>query len=208
MDTRKILTALQTRTPSILGSEQFTKFAILLPLIQKENELHILFEVRSATLRRQPGEICFPGGKIDASDETPQHAAMRETTEELGIPTDAISQIVPLDYMISPFGSIIYPYTGLIDSSYELIPNAAEVESTFTVPLPQLLRQIPDVYRVQYKVEPGSDFPYELIPGGESYNWQTRGMKEYFYHYKGYVIWGLTARVLKHFLDITRKLNV
>ena len=64
MELKEILETIQNRPPSILGSEDFSKYAILLPLIQKEDGLHILFEVRSLKLRSQPGEICFPGGEL------------------------------------------------------------------------------------------------------------------------------------------------
>ncbi|NEU34154.1 CoA pyrophosphatase, partial [bacterium LRH843] len=63
--------------------DEFLQFAVLVPLVQKQDELHVLFEVRAHHLRRQPGEICFPGGKIEPNDSTPQDAAVRETTEEL-----------------------------------------------------------------------------------------------------------------------------
>ncbi|WP_028400564.1 NUDIX hydrolase [Ectobacillus panaciterrae] len=202
MDIEKLIAKLSARTPAILGMEQFSKFAVLLPLIKKNNEIHILFEVRSANLRRQPGEICFPGGRIDESDKNPQHAAIRETSEELGLPKSAVTNVFALDYMVSPFGTIIYPYVGVIADSYEIQLNPSEVGEIFTVPLTQLQIEKPAIYKTNYKVEPEQNFPFDLIAGGENYNWQTRSMNEYFYHYEGKVIWGLTARILKHFLDV------
>ena len=78
----KILNQLKRRNPSLMGLEQLPKYSILLPLVEVENETHILFEVRSLKLRRQPGQICFPGGKIDENDRDQQHCAIRETCEE------------------------------------------------------------------------------------------------------------------------------
>ena len=68
-----------------IGEETAFRSSILIPLIQVDEEWHILFEVRSFTMRKQPGDISFPGGRIDSTDETPLEAAIRETHEELGI---------------------------------------------------------------------------------------------------------------------------
>lgn len=202
MNIQEIMNRLNNRTPTILGSEKFSKYAVLLPLIKKGDELHILFEVRSLQLRRQPGEICFPGGRIDLSDKDECHTAIRETSEELGIGPEKIKDISPLDYMISPFGTIIYPFVGFIQSPEEIKPNPDEVEKIFTVPLSYLKEVNPEIFQVSYKVEPEIDFPFNQIVGGEKYNWQPRKMEEYFYYYENKVIWGLTARILKHFIEV------
>ncbi|MCI2254019.1 CoA pyrophosphatase [Domibacillus sp. PGB-M46] len=191
------------RTPDILGGENLVKFSVMLPLIQKNGELHVLFEVRSLLMRRQPGEICFPGGKIDQGDESPAHAAIRETKEELGISAEHIEILFPLDYMISPFGTVIYSYAGFIDISRMQL-NEAEVGEIFTVPLSFLLQTEPELHYVALRPEPEENFPYHLIAQGENYDWQTKKMEEYFYLYENRIIWGLTARILKHFLDILR----
>lgn len=189
------------RTPSILGHENFLKFGILLPLVQVGEEAHILFEVRSLTLRRQPGEICFPGGKIE-DGELPIDAAIRETSEELGIESSEITDVFPLDYMVSAFGTIIYPFAGTIKNINNIVPNAAEVGEVFTVPIAFFKKNQPDSYKINFQVEPEDGFPFDLILGGENYNWQTRTMEEYFFRYREKVIWGLTARILTHFIEL------
>ncbi|MGM0854252.1 MAG: NUDIX hydrolase [Bacillota bacterium] len=203
MDVNEILKLFKERTPGVLGSETFSEYAILLPLIEVNGQTHVLFEVRSLNMRRQPGEICFPGGRIDRSDSDEKAAAIRETSEELGIHTDTISDVYPLDYIVSPFGTIIYPYVGKINVSLkELKPNQAEVEEIFTTPLTYLQEREPDLYNIKFKMEPEESFPFKQIPGGENYNWQARTMKEHFYYYEDKVIWGLTARVLHHFVKL------
>ncbi|MEH7416637.1 CoA pyrophosphatase [Neobacillus drentensis] len=202
MDLDSVLNKLNGHTPKILGSERFSKYAVLLPLLQKEDGIHVLFEVRSLELRRQPGEICFPGGRIDAQDINEQDAAIRETVEELGINNLDITDVFPLDYMISPFGMILYPYVGYIKNPEKIQPSPAEVGEIFTVPLSFLIHNKPEIYRVSLKAEPEENFPFELIPGGENYNWRARGMDEYFYRYGGKTIWGLTARILAHFIEL------
>lgn len=204
MDLEKILEGVKDRKPSILGSENFAKFAILLPLIRVGNDIHVLFEVRSKKLRSQPGEICFPGGRIDLQDKTEKDAALRETNEELGISQTEISDVFPLDYLVSPFGMIIYPFAGFIKSPESINPNPAEVAEVFSVPLSFFTKKMPQIYRINLEVQPEENFPFDLIIGGENYNWRTRKIDEYFYIYEDKVIWGLTAKILSHFVDLVK----
>lgn len=204
MDPEKILEKIKAHDPAVLGSKDFSKYAILLPLLEREGEIHLVFEVRAHTLRRQPGEICFPGGRIDAGDESPQAAALRETREELGIRSDEMSAVFPLDYMVSPFGMIIYAFAGFINAEAEFKPNPAEVDTLFSVPLSFFLETAPEIYQVNFDIKPEENFPYDLIVGGQDYSWRPRQMEEYFYLYEDKVIWGLTARILSHFMEIIR----
>lgn len=202
MNLSTIITKLKDYSPSILGYEQFRKSAVLLPLIEKKNETHILFEVRSMQLRSQPGDICFPGGRIDKTDAGPKHCAIRETTEELGIKQDTITNVQPLDYIVSDFGRMVFPFAGIITDPEQIAPNQSEVCEVFTVPLSYLLQTQPEKYKVNFQVSPEEDFPFDLIIGGENYNWQIRSIDELFYQYDGKVIWGLTAKILNHFLTL------
>ncbi len=204
MKPEEILQKMQGRAPEVLGNRDFSKFAILLPLIEKEDGVHILFEVRSFEMRRQPGEICFPGGRIEHGDEDEQETALRETMEELGIEKSAISNVFPLDYIVSPFGMIIYSFAGFIDSETDFVPNPQEVDSIFTVPLKFFLENEPRVYRIDFDIQPEESFPYDLIAGGENYSWRARQVDEFFYLYEDRVIWGLTAKILMHFMEEIR----
>jgi peroxisomal coenzyme A diphosphatase NUDT7 len=204
MELESIVTKLKSHTPKILGSEKFSKYAVMVPLIEKEDGIHVLLEVRSLELRRQPGEICFPGGRIDAQDIDEKDAAIRETVEELGINKEQIADINPLDYMISPFGMIIYPFVGYIKHPNRIVPNPSEVGEIFTVPLSFFINNEPEIYHIEFRPEPEENFPFDLIVGGENYNWRTRGVEEYFYRYQGKVIWGLTAKILSHFIELIR----
>lgn len=205
MDKQRLRAIFQDREPGILGSGQFSNYAVLLPIIEKDNKLHILFEVRSHELRRQPGEICFPGGRIDPTDKNQKQTAIRETTEELGIDESKIMHVSPLDFMVNPFGAIIYPHVGFLKDNTQLNPNPAEVAEVFAVPLSYLQEKGPKIYEINFKLEPEESFPFHQIIGGEKYNWQTRRMEEHFYYFEDKVIWGLTARILTHFLDVINK---
>lgn len=200
-----ILTKLQKREPTILDYEKFKKSAILIPLIEKNNELHLLFEVRSFQMRTQPGDICFPGGRIEQQDKSPLHTAIRETSEELGIDEKNIEEVIPLDYLVSDMGRIIYPFIGTLANPEEIIPHEAEVEEVFTVPLSFLMETKPERHTVNVHVQPDESFPFELIVGGKDYDWHVRQIDELFYKYDGKVIWGLTAKILTHFVDLIRR---
>ncbi|MYL60478.1 NUDIX domain-containing protein [Virgibacillus halodenitrificans] len=204
MKLERVIDKLQHRKPSILGYKDFFKSAVLLPLININGETHILFEIRSLKLRRQPGDICFPGGRIDTDDPTPRAAALRETTEELGILERDIADVVPLDFIVSDFGRIVYPFIGKISASSSFALNKEEVEDVFTVPLDFFLNTEPEIHYVNMQITPEPDFPYASIIGGEDYDWQVQRIEEMFYYYEGKVIWGLTAKILTHFLELLK----
>lgn len=204
MDSTNIIAKLKGRIPSILGHDQLRKSAVLLPLVEVDGETHILFEVRSMNMRSQPGDICFPGGRIDKTDADPRHCAIRETTEELGISEASINDVIPLDYIVNDLSRIIYPFVGRIAKVEQIMPNPSEVGEVFTVPLSFFLENEPKCYKVNLQVSPETDFPYHLIVGGEDYNWRVRQIDELFYEYSGKVIWGLTAKILTHFIQLVK----
>lgn len=201
----KIKKHLNTQQSLFLGEENAFRSAVLIPLVQKNGEWHILFEVRSLTMRKQPGDISFPGGQIDATDASPLAAAKRETYEELGVNPEEIQVLGELSpYIISP-SFVIYPFVGIIDYD-KIVPsfNKDEVEEVFLVPLNWLFNYKPYMHSVSVKIEPTDDFPYEKIMNGDRYQWRTRSMEEWFFDYEKYTIWGLTARILKHFIEIIK----
>ena len=90
------------------------EYAILVPLVQWEGKLCLLFETRAETLvGHQPGEVCFPGGRREAG-EKPVDTALRETWEEIGIPPEAIEILAPLDVIQDISDRVIYPFLGLV----------------------------------------------------------------------------------------------
>ncbi|WP_018924115.1 NUDIX hydrolase [Salsuginibacillus kocurii] len=196
---------LYEREAGILGENTFVHSAIVLPLIEKEGEVHLLFEVRAKHLSSQPGEICFPGGKVDVTDASTEAAAVRECVEETGIQANEIDIIAPLDKLITPFRAIVYPYVATIDPESQFSPNRAEVEELFTVPLSFFRSTQPLYHEVHLRVEPEAQFPYHLIPGGENYPWRRSIVPEYFFQYGPYIIWGMTARILIHFMQTTQE---
>src|SRR5690554_5614411 len=115
------------------------KFSVLVPLIEVDGKLNLVYEVRSKSIR-QPGEISFPGGKIE-KNESPRTAAIRETHEELGVKQSNIEIVADLDYATSKSGSFVYTFLGYIkDTKIEDINyNRDEVSEIFLVPLSYFL---------------------------------------------------------------------
>jgi len=206
MHTSEVMQILQGRKPGILNSDKLKKAAVLLPLVEVDGETHILFEVRSIEMRSQPGDICFPGGRVEQIDKNEMETAIRETSEELGIAQSSITDVMPLDYIVSDIAGMIYPYIGKISNLDELTLNELEVSEVFTVPLNYFLHTEPKRYKIDFKVVPESDFPFDLIQNGEDYDWRKRQMDELFYIYHPRrVIWGLTAKIVYHFIEVLKE---
>jgi 8-oxo-dGTP pyrophosphatase MutT (NUDIX family) len=194
------LNFLKQRKQGVLGENQSFKSAVFMPLLEMNGEPHILFEKRAADLKVQPGEICFPGGAIEQNDASPAQAAIRETSEELKISCDDIELVAPLDIMVSPFNAIVYPFVGYIKNPQKISYNPSEVDEIFYVPLQHLIDQIPLQYVIDLVVQMPEDYPYELVPGGKNYPYRTGKMPQHFYFWQDRIIWGMTARILHHFL--------
>ena len=159
----------------------------------------MLFEVRSNQIPDQPGDVCFPGGAVEAG-ESYEEAAIRETCEELLISPDQIELIGASDIMHIR-NMIIYPYVGIL-TDYKESYSQKEVAEVFRVPLNFFRTTVPDSYLVEAMAQPEEGFPYELIQGGRKYQWRVLKTEELFYQYEGHVIWGLTARMLAAFLKL------
>ena len=112
------------------------RYGVLVPLVERAGELHLLFEVRADSLRRQPGEVCFPGGHAEPG-ETARQCALRETWEELGIPASAVTPIAPLDFLVQQGKFVMEPILAAVDAAAAetLRLNRAEVKETFLAPV-------------------------------------------------------------------------
>ena len=127
--------------PGLLGAG--SAYAVLVPLVRRRGAAHLLFEVRADTLNRQPGEVCFPGGRIEAG-EPPTTCALREMEEELSIPPDAVHLLAELDFLYHQSGTLIHPILAEVDAGAlrHMRVNTAEVKDTFLVPFSFFLSSI------------------------------------------------------------------
>ncbi|MGB5823938.1 MAG: CoA pyrophosphatase [Proteocatella sp.] len=188
----------------ILSSKDYMISSVLIPLVEIEEELNIVFQVRSSTLNTQPNEVSFPGGKLEESDKSPLETALRETNEEFGLSNDKIDIVSELDLLVSPFGVIIHSFLGKISSIADITINSDEVDSFFTVPISFLVNYTPEEHVNSLIPNFDENFPFNLIPNGKDYKFRNAKHKTYFYRYKDKVIWGMTAVILENFIS---KLN-
>lgn len=198
MNLKEIKNKMKNASPKPIDDD--LRFSVLVPLIEINNELNLIFQVRSKSIR-QPGEISFPGGKIE-DDESPEYAAVRETYEELGINESNIEIISELDYATSKSGSFVYTFLGYIKNTdtKNINYNKDEVSELFYVPLSYFLENEPEEYFMNYYPKADNDFPYHMVNDGKDYNWGNIRYPVYFYNYKDYVIWGLTAKITYSFI--------
>lgn len=185
------------REAKIIGN--YKKSAVMI-LINKDK--NIVFEVRSNDLEHQPGDICFPGGRIEKG-ESPKEAAVREAMEELNLDRNDIELIGNMDYSLIPYHSIIYPFVGELKTNITN-PSKSEVEEIFFVPLDYFLKNEPMLYEIEVGPNLQDNFPYHLIKGGKKYKFARARIPQYFYIYNDYVIWGNTALIVKSFSDIIK----
>ncbi len=182
--------------------EDAGEFAVCIPIIKiNDKEDQIVFEVRSDELRGQPGDICLPGGQIEKG-ETPFDAAVREICEELAIKKEQVAFLGNGDILYHG-GMVIYTFVvELLD--YKFTKNE-ENKDVFSISIEEFLRNDPKKYYVRRKAIPDDDFPFDRIHNGRNYNWRVESVPEYFYKWQDKNIWGITARIIKEFIDTIRE---
>lgn len=190
-------------TPTFIGMDQCHQAAVCIPLLKNASGGYdVLFEVRATTIAHQPGDVCLPGGMVEEG-ETPREAALRELQEELLLNKDQICYLGDMDKLYTGSRLIMYSFAAEV-TEYQNTFSPAEVDEVFHVPLEFFLHTEPKCYITRARVEPGEDFPYDLICGGREYNWRSRKEDVCFYQYEGHVIWGLTAKVIRAFAEVVR----
>ncbi|MBQ9974704.1 MAG: CoA pyrophosphatase [Oscillospiraceae bacterium] len=207
MELNHLNEALSRRTPGIMDAEQ--QYAVLVPLVNRPDGLHLLYEVRAAALHRQPGEVCFPGGHME-SGETPADCALRETCEELNIPPRSIEVLGPLDIICGRGNFVMYPILALMDGQTvdTCRPSPEEVDHIFTVPLSALAGITPGEYCYDLVPHVAEDFPYAMLGITPDYPWRSGRESGPVYPWQDKAIWGLTGRVTRHVLQLLKKEGV
>lgn len=192
MDLNELRRAYAGHIPGLMGARGGS--AVLVPLVTHQGQTCLLYEVRSANVR-QPGEVCFPGGKMETG-ETPVACALRETWEELGIPERAVEVIGEMDFLFIRANCLLRPVLGIVDPAAVAAarPEPSEVAETFLLPVQWLREHPPEVYVRQQPVE-APDFPYRDAGADPAYPWRPYRLEVPVYHGTPYPLWGLTARI-------------
>jgi len=150
--------------------------AVLVPIIDRADELSVLFTVRSPALSAHAGQIAFPGGRIDSTDTSVVEAALRETWEETGIGSDFVTPVGRLDAFETGTNFRIHPVVALVRPGFSAMPNPGEVEELFEVPLAFLM----DVTN------------HEIHTGV----WNDQERRFHAIRFGRHFIWGATAAIL------------
>ncbi|MDA3861155.1 MAG: CoA pyrophosphatase [Melioribacteraceae bacterium] len=196
----------------ILGKDEFFNSAVLIPLVFVDDEYHFLFEKRSANIK-QGGEICFPGGRVEKTDKSVVHTALRETFEEIGIEKNKINVIGKLNILFGPRGVLVEPIIAevKIDNLQELIIDKSEVEKVFLVPLSFFENNEPEHYKIHSTVEhksynPSGEEDELILPSNNGNDTYYKSIRDVMvYKTQGEIIWGITARLV---YEVIEKLKV
>jgi len=159
--------------------------AVLVPIVQRESDLHLVFIRRSDAVESHRGQVAFPGGRVDPTDATLLHTALREAHEEVGIAPHLVDVLGGFPTMSTvSSGMQVAPFVGIVTAPFDYRIQQSEVAEVFEVPLHALSDA---KYRGTYEWKRDKDRPSSNFPA---------------IFYAGQTIWGLTLRITENVLEI------
>ena len=146
-----------------------TPAAVLVPVVNRPDGLTLLLTQRSADLPDHPGQISFPGGRVEAGDATLAHAALRETAEEVGLAAERIEILGQLANYETVTGYVVTPVVGWVEPPFTLTADPVEVADVFEVPLAFVLD--PANQQRQFRMQGELRRDFWAIPWRDRYIW-------------------------------------
>lgn len=156
---------------------RFKDAAVLVPVVDYGDEARVILTQRTATLRKHSGQVAFPGGGIDATDKTPEEAALREAFEEIGLEHRFVETVGRMPDYLTGTAFRIKPVLSIVKPGFTLKPNPDEVDEIFEVPLSHLM------------TDASFKRASRLFQGTERHFYEI--------HYGNRYIWGITAGILR-----------
>ncbi|MEK7204453.1 MAG: CoA pyrophosphatase [candidate division NC10 bacterium] len=181
-----IADALHSRVPRRADRPDFRQAAVLLPLYQSEAGPHLILTKRTEEVPTHKGQIAFPGGGFEEGDADLLTTAIRETREEIGLDPGDVEILGSLDDTVTVTSRhVVRPFVGFVPHPYTYRLDPFEIERLIHLPILPLFA--------------GAPFREE--------RWERDGQPVivYFYEYEGDTVWGLTARILKQFVEAVGK---
>lgn len=187
----EVLRALRASPPPLLeppspdreDGPAVRRAAVLVPLVDRAGGFTVVFGRRSRALKRHAGEVCFPGGRIEAGEDEAD-AALREAEEEVGLDPARVEIVARLDSCRAGSGYAIAPHVGLVRPPVILAPDGAEIEEAFEAPL-------------RFLLDPANR-------RRETMRWRGAESRASVFEVGPRVIWGATAAMLENLLRILR----
>ena len=170
--------AARRATEPATDREGLRRAGVLVPLFVRGGKLWILFTRRTESVEHHRGQISFPGGGEEETDESLYATALRESEEELAIDPADVIPLGPLSPIVTVTDFYVEPYVGAVPQPYVWRPAEAEIAEVIEAPLVELM-------------DPAI-LEHRTIPGREG--------TLLFYHFGAHVIWGATARILSELL--------
>lgn len=171
-----------TLNPDLAIRPDLRDAAVLIPLSLRDGIPHIVFTQRAAHLNTHPGQVSFPGGRVEKNDQDAAETALREASEEIGLDPQNVRILGTLDHYITRTGFRVRPVVGLIRAPQVYVPDDFEVETIFDVPL-------------DFLQTPGTITCRTV---------ENEGILRRYYtcQWRRHQIWGATAGMLKNFIDV------
>ncbi|MGZ3183005.1 MAG: CoA pyrophosphatase [Telluria sp.] len=160
-----------------------TPAAVLVPLVERVEGLHVLLTLRTDHLSAHAGQISFPGGRAEEEDADPIATALRETQEEVGLHARHIDVLGTLPDYITGTGYRVTPVVALVTPPFTLEPDPNEVAEVFEVPLAFLMDGAHH-QRLSFELPEGGRRSFYAMPYGDYFIWgATAGMLRNLFHF-------------------------